>query len=47
VTYRQVEGPFKTQLKGQLRKDFLCVLYVFPLCFYSLFTAYKQDSQPV
>ena len=47
VTYRQVRGPFKTQLRGQLGKDFLCVLYVFPLCFYGLFTAREQDSQPV
>ena len=47
VTYRQVGGLLKTQLGGQLGKDFLCVLYVFPLCFYGLFMACEQDSRPV
>ena len=41
------EGSLGTQLGGQLGKDFLYILYIFPLCFYSLFTARKQDSQPV
>jgi hypothetical protein len=40
-------GSLGTQLGGQLGKDFLCVLYVFPLCFYGLFTAREQDSRPV
>jgi hypothetical protein len=40
-------GSLGTQLGGQLGKDFLCVLYIFPLCFYSLFTAREQDSRPV
>jgi hypothetical protein len=47
MTYRPYRGSLGTQLGGQLREDFLCVLYVFPLCFYSLFTARKQDSRPV
>jgi hypothetical protein len=47
MTYRLYEGSLETQLEGQLGKDFLCVLYVFPLCFYGLFTACKQDSRPV
>ena len=42
VTYKQVKGLFKTQLRGQLGKDLLCVLYVFPLYFYGLFTAVSR-----
>jgi hypothetical protein len=47
MTHRLYRGSLGTQLGGQLEKDFLCVLYVFPLCFYSLFMACKQDSRPV
>jgi hypothetical protein len=34
----QFKGPFKREFRGQFErngKSFLCVSYVFPLCFYS------------
>jgi hypothetical protein len=47
VTHRQVKEPLRTQLGEQFKGSSYYTYYVFPLCFYGLFTACKQDSRPV